>query len=335
MISETNEKNKYIRVASIISVLGNTVLAVTKILAGILSNSGALLGDGIDSSTDILISIVTLAVVGVISKPADAEHPWGHRRAETVTTAFLSFVIFFAGAQLIYNTVINLISGGRVFEFSIAAFAATFLSIIGKILLAWSQYSLGKRAGSEMIKANAKNMTSDVLISLSVLAGLTISTLSRSSYADSVIAILIGAWVIKTAIGIFLEANLELMDGSTNTQPYYVILEAVNAVEGASNPHRARMRRIAGFWDISFDVDIDPNCTILEGHDIASRVENEIKRRLENVFDIMVHVEPRGDQSEEIFGLSEDDIRGENGENGENEETEEKEAIEEKEESEI
>jgi cation diffusion facilitator family transporter len=309
MENKTEEKNTYVRKAAIISVAGNAVLAVTKIVAGIISNSGALLGDGIDSSTDVLISIVTLAVVGIISKPADAEHPWGHRRAETVTTAFLSFVIFFAGAQLIFKSVTNLFSGGRVFEFSIIAFAATFLSITGKTLLAWSQYALGKRAGSDMIKANAKNMTSDVLISLSVLLGLLVSTLSHSSYADSVIAILIGVWVIRTAVGIFLEANLELMDGNTNTEPYHVILEAVNATEGASNPHRARMRRIAGFWDISFDVDVSPDITISQGHSIASHVENEIKKRLENVFDIMVHVEPKGDQSEETFGLSEDEMR--------------------------
>ena len=103
---------------------------------------------------------------------------------------------------------------------------------------------------------------------------------------------------------------MELMDGSANIQPYQVIVEAVNSIEGASNPHRARMRRISGFWDISFDIDVAPGITISEGHRIASRVENEIKGRMENVFDIMVHVEPRGDKSEETYGLSENEMRG-------------------------
>jgi divalent metal cation (Fe/Co/Zn/Cd) transporter len=71
------------------------------------------------------------------------------------------------------------------------------------------------------------------------------------------------------------------------------------------------MRRIAGFWDIDFDIDVDPKCTVSEAHDIASQVETEIKLRLENVFDIMIHVEPRGDNADETFGLSEDDMRGE------------------------
>ncbi|MCL2152251.1 MAG: cation transporter, partial [Oscillospiraceae bacterium] len=103
-------KTSSIRTAAIIAIIGNTVLAVLKIATGLYSNSKALLGDGIDSSTDVVIGIVALAVVGIISKPADIEHPFGHRKAETVATAFLSFVIFFAGTQLIINVVSDLIN---------------------------------------------------------------------------------------------------------------------------------------------------------------------------------------------------------------------------------
>jgi len=149
------------------------------------------------------------------------------------------------------------------------------------------------------------------LCTLPILAGLIISTLTGTAHADIVIAMLIGVWIIKTAVGIFLEANLELMDGANDIEPYRMIVEAVNSVEGAANPHRARVRHIAGFWDIAFDIDVDPRCTVLEAHNIASQVEEEIKRRLENVFDIMIHVEPQGDDADEIFGLSEDAMRSE------------------------
>ncbi len=298
-----------IRAAAIIALAGNAVLAFLKIFTGILSNSGALVSDGIDSSADVLLSILTLAVVRVISKPADAEHPWGHGRAETVMTAFLSFVLFFMGGQLIINAVSAILSKEQAAVPSFPAIIVTLASIAGKILLAWCQYALSKRAGSAMIRANAKNMAGDVVISIGVLAGLIISTLTGSAVADTVIAGLIGLWIIKTAAGIFLEANLELMDGSKDTEPYHVILDAVNAVEGAGNPHRARMRRVAGFWDIDFDIDVDPARTVSEAHEIASLVEAEIKLRLENVFDIMIHVEPHGDEKDESFGLSEDMMR--------------------------
>jgi len=310
MTVDNSNKTKYIRIAAITAIAGNAVLAVLKIITGIFSNSGALIGDGIDSSTDVLISVIALIVVRIISKPADKEHPWGHGRAETVSTVLLSFIIFFAGMQLIISSLSNLISGKQYFEPSAIAFIVTISSVAGKIILAWSQYLLGKRADSAMIKANAKNMASDVLISAGVLTGLVISTYTGSAYADIIITILIGAWIIKTAVSIFLEANLELMDGNNDMEPYRIIVCAVNSVDGAANPHHARIRRISGFWDIDFDIDVDPACTVLEAHAIASKVESEIKQSLENVYDIMIHIEPRGDNAIEAFGLSEDDIGG-------------------------
>jgi cation diffusion facilitator family transporter len=301
-----NSKTKDIKTAAILAIAGNAVLAVLKVVTGIISGSGALLSDGVDSSSDVLISIITLVVVRIISKPADAEHPWGHGRAETVTTAFFSFMLFFMGGQLIISSVNNLFFGEPMGAPSILAMAVSVRSIGGKLLLAFCQHALGKRSGSAMLKANAKNMLSDVLVSVGVLAGLVISTATGSAYADTIIAGLIGLWIIKTAVEIFLEANLELMDGNSDTQPYHIILESVNAVKGAGNPHRARMRSVAGFWDIDFDIDVDPNCTISEAHNIACQVENEIKKRLENVLDIMIHVEPQGDDNDETFGLSEE-----------------------------
>lgn len=303
-MTQTN-KNKDIRTAAVIALTGNSILAVLKILAGTFSNSFALISDGIDSSADVLISVITLVVVRIISKPADAEHPWGHGRAETVTTAFLSFILFFMGGQLVINSLSSLLSAKQTLAPSFSAIIITLISIAGKMILAWCQFILGKRSDSGMIKANAKNMASDVLVSTGVLAGLVISAVTGSGYADIIIAGLIGIWIIKTAIGIFLEANLELMDGNSSTEPYHVILDAVNSVEGAGNPHRARMRRVAGFWDIDLDIDVNPECTVLEAHEIASRVEEAIKLRLENVFDIMIHVEPQGDDTDEPFGLSE------------------------------
>ena len=305
MAGNHSNKTKYIRIAALTAIAGNAALAILKIVIGTLAGSAALIGDGIDSSADVLVGIITLVIVNIISKPADAEHPWGHGRAETVSTVLLSFIIFFAGAQLIVSSVSSLIAGEQEFAPSAIAIVVTLISIAGKILLAWSQYLLGKRANSAVVKANAKNMVSDVLISVGVMAGLIISALTGSAYADSIISVFIGAWIIKTAVGIFREANLELMDGNNDMEPYRVIARAVNAVEGAGNPHRARMRRVAGLWDIDFDIDVDPECTVLEAHGIASQVEDEIKRNLENVYDIMIHIEPCGDDAVEVFGLSE------------------------------
>ena len=309
-MSQKNHRTDLIRTASLIALFGNAALAVMKIIVGLGSGSLAVVGDGIDSSTDVIISIMALAVASVISLPADKEHPWGHGRAETVATTVLSFVLFFAGGQLILNAVGSLISGKAAQVPGKAALAATVVSIFGKILLACSQYALGKKAGSGMLIANAKNMRGDVVISSGVLAGLGLAIGFDLPLADRIVALLVGAWVLKSAVGVFMEANMELMDGSGDNERYRALFEAVRSVPGAGNPHRARMRRIASTWDIDLDIEVDPNLTVREAHAIAAAVERAIKSRVDGVFDIMVHVEPTGDKEhgEEGFGLREKEV---------------------------
>ncbi|MDR0998170.1 MAG: cation diffusion facilitator family transporter [Treponema sp.] len=304
----TENRAAFIRVASFAALFGNLALGVLKICSGIWGNSLAVLGDGIDSSVDILIALMALVVSRIISRPADRGHPWGHGRAETVATALLAFFLFFAGAQLVLNSLTNLVLGkprdlpGKV------AVIATLISVAGKLVLALVQYYFGKKADSAMLRANAKNMTGDVMLSLGVLAGLGLSIETGIASIDSATAILVGIWVIRSAVGIFTEANLELMDGSAETESYRAVFDAVHSVEGAGNPHRTRMRRIAGLWDIDIDIEVDPNLTVRQAHRIATQVETAIKRRVEGIYDIMVHVEPSGDhhpENTEGFGLNE------------------------------
>jgi cation diffusion facilitator family transporter len=303
------EKASVIKVASLTALVGNFILAVLKILTGIFAHSMAVLGDGIDTSMDILIAVMTLIVSLVIVRPADKNHPWGHGRAETVATALLSMILFFAGGQLILSASLRLIQGSIPGIPGRAALVVTVLSIVGKIFLSWSQYIFGKRAGSAMLTANAKNMLGDVITSAGVLVGLECSMVFNIGAIDLITAILVGIWVIKNAIGIFLEANTELMDGATDDKAYRELFEAVRLVPEAGHPHRTRMRRIAGYWDIDVDIEVDPSLTVAEAHSIASRVEDAVKERIENIFDIMVHVEPVGNKQAEGYGLTEEHVK--------------------------
>jgi cation diffusion facilitator family transporter len=299
---------RLIKTASLIALFGNLALASLKIVLGIQAGSLAVVGDGIDSSVDVLISIISLVVAGVISRPADKEHPWGHGRAETVATALLAFFLFFAGAQLILNSGRDLISRTAREAPAPAALTAAIISILGKLALARIQYLFGEKAGSAMLKANAKNMAADVAVSAAVLLGLGISMILNIGVIDSAAAVLVGLWIIKAAVDIFMEANTELMDGSTGAESYRAVFDAVHSVAGAGNPHRTRMRRIAGLWDIDIDIEVDPKLTVWDAHIIASQVERAIKDRVEGVYDIMVHVEPLGDsvgQKNEGYGLNE------------------------------
>ena len=299
------DKARLIRIASLTALFGNTVLAVGKIWTGIYAGSMAVIGDGIDSSVDVLIAIMSLVVARIISRPADENHPWGHGRAETVATTLLSCILFFAGAQLVLNSGKDILFGAEREVPSMPAIVVTVVSIAGKLLLAWSQYLFGKKAGSPMLRANAKNMSADVLLSAGVLVGLGFSMFFNIGVIDLWAAGLVGLWVIKSALGIFIEANTELMDGGSDKAHYKVLFDAVNSVEEAGNPHRVRMRRIAGRWDIDIDIEVPPNKTVIEAHRIARNVEKAIKARVKDVYDIMIHVEPAGNMENEGYGLSE------------------------------
>lgn len=305
-----------VRTASITALAGNIVICLAKIIIGIYTASLAVLGDGIDSATDVAISVMTLIVSYIINRPSDVKHPWGHQRAETVASLVLSFIITAAGFNLLFA------AGKKLFLFYAAtdkmpqvlphtlALFVTAASIIIKLLLALNQHILGKKAGSIMIQANAKNMTNDVILSASVLIGLGISYLLKAPILDALTALLVSLWIIKSGIELFIELNIELTDGNTNNTLYKKLFEAVNSVEGTHNPHRARIRKMANLLDIDLDIEVAADMSVYDAHIIAEKVTTAIKNNIENVYDIVIHIEPHGTANTEIegFGLSERDI---------------------------
>jgi len=303
----SNARIDIIRTASLIALIGNAILATLKIVVGNLAGSLAVVGDGIDSSTDVAIAIMSLFVAGIISRPADQGHPWGRRSGGNHGHYHPGVYSFFAGGQLILNALDTILSKKEIPIPSTPALIVTIGSIIGKVALAYSQFFLGKKASSAMLTANGKNMLGDVMISSGVLLGVGASILFRVGLIDSIVAVFVGIWVIKTSIGIFLEVNVELMDGTDDTGPYSIVFEAVRSIKGAGNPHRTRMRKIAGLWDIDIDIEVDPHLTVREAHRIATEVERAIKFTVDGVYDIMVHVEPagEGENHNEGYGLSE------------------------------
>ncbi|MDR3324879.1 MAG: cation diffusion facilitator family transporter [Spirochaetaceae bacterium] len=307
------DRARIIRRASLVALLGNAALAAAKVAVGIASGSLAVVGDGIDTSVDVLIAGMTLFVSRVITLPADARHPWGYGRAETVATAGLSFILFFAGIQLLTSALRSMLSDSPHDVPAFPAVVVTLVSIAGKLLLALNQYRMGKKAASAMLTANAQNMAADVAISAAVLLGLGLSFYFKVGVIDTAAALAVSLWVLKAAVGIFLEANAELMDGGSPPEKYKAVFDAVRSVPGALNPHRARLRRIAGFWDINIDIEVDSRLTVDQAHRIATQVEAAIRQKLEAVYDIVIHIEPAGrrDSGEsEGFGLTESSLGG-------------------------
>jgi len=301
--------NKIIR-ASWIAVTVNALLAALKISVGLVAGSLALVGDGIDSASDIVTSLITLFTARIISRPPSLKFPYGYRKADAVASKALSFVVFFAGAQLAISTVNRLMEGDSREIPEVFAIYVVVISILAKLILSWYLLKTGKKLESPMLLANGKNMKNDVLISSSVLVGLIFTLFFRLPIIDSIFALLISIYIMKVAFDIFMETNVELMDGVEDEGIYKTIIDTVTAVDGAENPHRLRVRKIANMYLIGMDIEVDPELNIAQGHRIAKKVERNLKNKLGNVYDILVHVEPFGNiEKDEIDGISEKDIK--------------------------
>ena len=160
-----------------------------------------------------------------------------------------------------------------------------------------------------MLLANAKNMQNDVFVSIAVLLGLIFTHIFNLPILDVALALLVSVYIMVVAVKIIIKSSKELMDGVDDPGLYATILEAVGKIPEAKNPHRLRVRKMAHFYVIALDVEIDGKKSLKEAHQIAHDVEDEIKRNIKNVYDILIHIEPTGaDRSHEPFGISSTDL---------------------------
>jgi len=303
------ERSRELVKASYVGLIGNFILAAAKIIVGLVAGSFAVISDGIDTFTDILTYVITLIASKIISKPPDLKYPFGYKKAETIATKLLSFIIFFAGAQLLVSSIKRIIAHEPWGMPGNAAIIVTVISIIGKTVLSLWQFRMGRKTNSDMLIANAKNMRNDIFISLSVLVGLFFTFVLKLPILDLITAMTISIWIMKVALGIFMDTSRELMDGVKDVSVYNRIFKSVDAVEGAYNPHRIRVRKLADMLMIALDIEVEANISVSDAHRVAKKVESRLKEDIGNVYDVVVHIEPLGNiEKDENFGVSRDHL---------------------------
>lgn len=306
---QKGSREKKIIKASWIAVIGNAVLSILKILIGIFAGSFAVIADGIDSASDVLTSLITLFTAHIIGRPPDPKYPYGYNKADTIATKLLAFIIFFAGAQLAISTFERFMAD-EVREIpDMIAIYVIIISIAGKYALAFYLKKTGKKIDSQMLIANGRNMSNDVIISLSVLAGLVTTFVLKMPILDLITAFVVSFYIMFIAFKIFMQSNRDLMDGIDDPAIYEKIINAAKRVDGVSNPHRIRVRKMAHQYIVALDVEIEGNISLIDAHTYCHRVEDEIKTSLQNVYDVLVHPEPTGNYDpNEVYGVSEDKL---------------------------
>lgn len=307
-MNERENRTSVIKRASWIGIIGNALLAIMKLFVGFFTGSLAVVGDGIDSASDIITSIISLVAARIMNKPPDKDHPYGHGRVETLSSKVISFIIFFAGIQLGSQAIQKLISGESN-TISILAVGVSFISIIGKLFLSVYKFAAAKKINSQLLRADAKNMRNDIVISSAILIGLGAGKLTGLNWLDSASALFVSIWIIYVAFTIFQESNVELMEGHSDLKDYKNLFEAVKKVEGSHNPHKVRIRRVGMMLLIDIDIEVEGSLSVQEGHHIAAAVEKAAKEAIGNVYDVQVHVEPLGNQeADEKYGVTIDEL---------------------------
>ena len=143
-IDDNAARNRVLVRTSWISTVGNAVLSAAKITVGALAGSLAVLGDGIDSATDVVISVVMIFTARIVGKPPTKKYPYGYEKAETIATKILSLIIFYAGVQMLVSSVESMFSPEPKLMPAPVAIYVTLFSIVGKLLLALYQYRQGR-----------------------------------------------------------------------------------------------------------------------------------------------------------------------------------------------
>jgi len=306
---DIHARQKEIVTASLISVFGNVLLSILKITVGFMAGSLAVVADGVDSLGDVFASFITLFTARIITRPPNSRHPYGYDKADTIASKLVAFVMFFAGAQLAISTITRLFSGETGELPSIIAIVVIIVSIAGKQILALFLRKKGDKVDSPMLRANARNMQNDVVISVSVLVGLILTHVLRMPILDTVTALAVSIWIMIVAVRIIVTSSRELMDGVEDESIYTTITTAVARVPEARNPHRIRARKMAHYYMIALDIEVDGSKSLFEAHKIGHDVEDQIRIAIPSTYDVVVHTEPVGDNNPgEAFGIIGNDL---------------------------
>ena len=288
-------RNDAIRRVTVWGMVINIILSAAKMIIGWMCNSRALIADGFHSLSDLVTDIGLLAGNRLWTRPRDADHPYGHGRYETLTTICIGLLLGLVGIIIAWNGVATVHEGHTHSAPGALALGITILSIVSKEWLYQWTVRVARHAHSSAVEANAWHHRSDAFSSIPVLIGVAGAMLKPEWwFLDVVAAVLVAAFIIHAAIVSPLPAVSRLLDLGVPADLGSRISEEALRVPGVRSAHALRTRYIGPDVAVDLHVQVDPDLTVREGHDIAEAVSDTLCRRIDEVKDVLVHIEPYG-----------------------------------------
>ncbi len=291
-IAETDFQKVANRV-SFITIIGNVVLSVLKLLAGIIAHSNAMISDAIHSASDVFSTFVVIIGIKLASKEPDKEHPYGHERLECVAAIILAVVLFITGLGIGMDALKNIINGNYsgLQVPGILALIAAIVSIVSKEGMYWYTRYYAKKIDSSALMADAWHHRSDAFSSIGALIGIGGARLGFP-VMDSIASLVIFVFIVKAAFDIFKDAMDKMVDHSCDEETEKQIYDCVMKNENVMGIDLLQTRIFGNKIYVDVEIQADASYTLQEAHTIAETVHNDIERNFPKVKHIMVHVNP-------------------------------------------
>ena len=282
------------RVTLVGSVLDFT-LGVLKMVIGYAANSQALIADGVHSLSDLATDFMVLYAAKHGSKEADEDHPYGHGRIETVATVALGVALIGVAGGIAWDAIERLFHPEALLQPGVLALLIAGASVASKEWIYHYTMRVAKKLNSNMLKANAWHSRTDAISSIVVVIGIG-GTMAGLEYLDSVAAVIVGVMVAKIGWDLVWESLHELVDTALDPERVALIRQEVMSVGGVHELHMLRTRQMGGEALVDVHVIVDPHLSVSEGHYIGEKVRRRLIEEVDEVSDVMVHVDPEDDE---------------------------------------
>lgn len=293
-----NQREKEIYKVTIVGALANVTLLIFKFVAGIISNSAAMIADAVHSLSDFITDVVVIVFVKISSKPQDKSHDYGHGKFETLATLIIGIVLLFIGLMILYNgasaTYRCIWLGEELHRPGMIAFWAAIFSIILKEAVYQYTVFKGRNLNSQAVIANAWHHRSDAFSSIGTAVGIGGAIFLGDKWVvlDPIAAIVVSVFIINVSLKIIIKSINELLEKSLPDEIENEIIKVAESFDMVKDVHDLRTRRIGNNIAIEMHLLMDGNLSLQCTHNTTELIESELRKKYGEHTHIAIHVEP-------------------------------------------
>lgn len=276
----------------LIGVAVNASLAMVKIMAGVFGNSYALIADGIESTADIVTSLVVWGGLRLAASPATEKHPYGYGKAEALAGVVASLSLLLAAGLIAYHSIREILTPHHLPHWS-TLLVLVLVIVVKEGLARWIGH-IGESVDSSALVADSWHHRSDALTSTAAFLGISIALVGGNGWeaADDWGALVACGVIAATGIRLLVATTRDLLDVAPPKSFEADVRSLALQVEGVMDVEKCRIRKSGLFYFVDIHIEVDGDVTVREGHRISGRVRRTLRQSTLKIADVLVHVEP-------------------------------------------